>query len=159
MARFPVSTIRDAEQLWRRSLRARVLVAEDDAALRLLVVWTLLNDGHEVYEAAAGDELLQLLGSMSPHARADDRVDLIVLDHQMPGISGLAVAQKLRREGWYIPLILVTAFPSEALVAEARRLGVRVLSKPFALGALSEIALTLLLTAAADRRSKLRPPS
>jgi CheY-like chemotaxis protein len=159
MSRFPASAIRDSEQLWRRSLRARVLVAEDDAALRILVVWTLLNDGHEVYEAAAGDELLQLIGSTSPHANADDRVDLIVLDHQMPGISGLAVAQKLRREGWRIPIILVTAFPSEALLAEATRLGVRVLPKPFALGALSETALTLLLTDAAERRSKLHPPS
>jgi CheY-like chemotaxis protein len=159
MARFPVSAIRDSEQLWRRSLRARVLVAEDDASLRVLVVWTLLNDGHEVYEAAAGDELLQLIGSMSPRASADDGIDLIVLDHQMPGISGLAVAQRLRGEGWRIPLILVTAFPSEALVAEAKRLGVRVLPKPFSLGVLSETALTLLLTDAAERRSRLHPPS
>jgi two-component system cell cycle sensor histidine kinase/response regulator CckA len=141
----------EAARAWRRSVRARVFVAEDDAAMRNLVVSTLLNDGHEVYEAASGEELLRLMGAIAVGRRAEAvnppcGVDLVVLDHRMPVIKGLSVARRLRRARWSVPLILMTAFPSDELVHEAHQLNVHVLAKPFSLRDLSESALSLLLT-------------
>ena len=141
----------EAARAWRRSVRARVFVAEDDAAMRSMVVWALLNDGHEVYEAASGEELLSLVGAVAGGRRAESvnqggGVDLIVLDHRMPAIKGLTVARRLRRAQWSVPLILMTAFPSDELVNEAHQLNVHVLAKPFSLRDLSESALSLLLT-------------
>jgi DNA-binding response OmpR family regulator len=140
----------EAASAWRRSVRARVFVAEDDAALRNMVVSALLNDGHEVYEAASGDALLRLMGAItSEHDTAVHPpcgVDLVVLDQRMPGIEGMSVARRLRRAHWSVPLILMTAFPSDELVTKAHRLNVHVLAKPFSLRDLSESALSLLLT-------------
>jgi DNA-binding response OmpR family regulator len=115
-----------------------VFVAEDDAAMRSMVVSALLNDGHEVYEAATGEELLRLMGAVTC-GRCDEAVnpacgvDLVVLDHRMPALKGLTVARWLRRAQWSVPLILMTAFPSDELVNEAHRLNVHVLAKPFSL--------------------------
>jgi CheY-like chemotaxis protein len=141
----------EAAKAWRRSVRARVFVAEDDAAMRSMVVWALLNDGHEVYEVASGEELLSLMGAVTSGRGAEALnpacgVDLIVLDHRMPTIKGLTVARRLRRAQWSVPLILMTAFPSDELVNEAHQLNVHVLAKPFSLRDLSESALSLLLT-------------
>jgi CheY-like chemotaxis protein len=141
----------EAAKAWQRSVRARVFVAEDDAAMRSMVVWALLNDGHEVYEVASGEELLSLMGAVTSGRGAEALnpacgVDLIVLDHRMPTIKGLTVARRLRRAQWSVPLILMTAFPSDELVNEAHQLNVHVLAKPFSLRDLSESALSLLLT-------------
>jgi DNA-binding response OmpR family regulator len=150
MNRTSDALAREADQAWKRSVRARVFVAEDDAALRSLVVWALLDDGHEVYEAASGDELLRLIGATSQEVGPAYGVDLVVLDHQIPNIEGLTIARKLRRAHWMVPLILMTSFPSDALIAEARELRIHLLAKPFSLRNLTQAALSLLLTETHD---------
>jgi CheY-like chemotaxis protein len=153
MSRTIGSAAEDASRVWRRSIRARVLVAEDDPELRNLVVYTLVNDGYEVYEAASGDAVVRLLepGSSLP---APSAVDLIILDHKMPRVTGLEVAKRLRDASWSTPLILITAFPARALLDEARSLAVRVLPKPFSLYELSTMALSVLLAERARRRNE-----
>jgi two-component system, cell cycle response regulator CpdR len=155
MERATEARSREMARVWKRSVRARVFVAGDDAALRNLVVWALLDDGHEVYEAASGEELLSLMGAPdgdhAPSTACEDRcptcgVDLIVLDHRMPVVDGLGVARTLRRAQWGVPLIMMTSFPSAALRSEALALHVHLLAKPFSLRALSDSALSLLLT-------------
>ncbi len=112
---------------------ARVLVAEDDPDMRSLIVRALQLDGHRVYEAQSGDELLATMRSMFIETWPEDGVDLVVTDVRMPGLSGLEAARMLRESRWNAPIILMTALTSPALLAEAEGLHVKVLAKPFTL--------------------------
>ncbi|MEQ1508150.1 MAG: response regulator [Myxococcota bacterium] len=105
---------------------ARVVVAEDDDELRALVVRALRADGYAVDTAATGLELADRLF-------ADEIPDVVVTDVRMPGVSGLAALRGIRARAWATPVILVTAFPDAALIAEAMSLGAVVLGKPFAI--------------------------
>lgn len=111
----------------------RVLLAEDQPQMRSLLCGMLIRDGYEVIEVEDGPSLLRALisGLLEEHARAPD---LIITDVRMPGLTGLEVLARLRREDWDTPIILITAFGDEELHAEATRLGAtRVLDKPFEL--------------------------
>ena len=125
------------------TVRARVLVAEDDSALRALIVARLEREGFEVVEVGSGGEALELL-KLSADAGVDD-LDLIVMDHRMPGSTGLEIARMLRLAAWRIPVVMITAFPDWDLVVEAARLDVAVVSKPFAMDCLSDAAIAALL--------------
>lgn len=110
---------------------ARILVADDDEALRFLIVSRLLDDGHEVVEVETGPRVL---------ARLDATFDLLVIDQRMPGLVGLDVVRTLREQGQRIPTILMTAFPEPSLQIEAEHLHVPILAKPFSLLKLSRLA-------------------
>lgn len=124
---------------------ARVLVADDDEDTRHLVTSTLESEGYEVNEASSGTDLLRALEPITMDLQSPDGVDLIVLDQRMPGMSGLEIVRRLRAAHWVTPAILMTGFAEPNIVAEAARLGVPVLSKPFALETLTETALSLLV--------------
>src|SRR5688572_27698249 len=102
---------------------ARVLVADDSAQPRLLVRRTLLHGGHEVLEAADGEEALRVL--------RDERPDVAILDVVMPGLSGLDVCRAARRDAALavIGFIILSAnaTPRHAAEAEADRF----LAKPY----------------------------
>ena len=122
---------------------ARVLVAEDDDRLRSLVVMRLLADGYEVEEARSGPELVDALElAMRGEPDPTRAFDLIIVDQQMPGMSGTAA---LRRARCTTPAIVMTAFPTDELRREARSLGAPVLAKPFSLALLSDAAVAALL--------------
>ena len=135
---------------------ARVLVAEDDDSLRFIVASRLLDDGYEVVEADSGPDLLTKLHSLSLDEFPSDGIDLLVLDHRMPGMTGMDVVKKLRAERCNVPIIIMTAFPDLAMQAEARRLGVPLLPKPFSLERLSDVAVSTLL---AGRHAQARAVS
>ena len=78
----------------------KILVAEDDPALRELYATVFRRAGYEVAAASDGDQALDLAG---------EDVDLIVSDVRMPGCSGLALTAQLREAGVNTPLILITA--------------------------------------------------
>jgi CheY-like chemotaxis protein len=123
----------------------RVLVAEDDPAFRELVVARLIDDGYDVEEVDSGSHLLALLRAQDRGLFPSGAPDLLVLDNRMPRMSGLEVLKALRAGDHHVPAILMTAFPMPALRAEAKLLGVPVLSKPFSLDSLSECVLSTLL--------------
>ncbi len=131
----------------RRGARARVLVVEDDEALRELIVARLRRDGFETVEAGSGDEALDVLTIASRSPRSDDDIDLLVTDARMPGTSGLEVARLLREVASTIPVVLITAYPDGEVVNEVSRLGLYLLAKPFALDRLSDAAILALLDA------------
>jgi DNA-binding response OmpR family regulator len=85
---------------------ARILVVEDDDAIREAVSYNLRQDGHDLLTAADGVAALDL-------ARAD-RPDLIVLDVMLPRMSGLDVCRILRDEGHSMPVLMLTARSGEA---------------------------------------------
>ncbi len=82
---------------------ATVLVAEDDPAILDLLVFTLQSSGHSVLPCVNGTTALQAAQQGSP--------DVVLLDVAMPGMSGLEVCRRLRRdEGTArLPVILLTA--------------------------------------------------
>ncbi len=83
---------------------ARVLVVDDDATVREVVVDYLRAAGHEVSEAIDG------AGALESVRKAG--ADLVVLDVMMPGLDGLEVCRRLRRLS-DVPIVLLTALGSE----------------------------------------------
>ena len=102
----------------------RVLIAEDEAIIRLDLRETLEEEGYEVIaETGRGDEALELARELRP--------DLAVLDIGMPGLDGLAAAHAMVEEQLCGVLIL-TAFSQRELISQARDAGaLAYLVKPF----------------------------
>ncbi len=125
---------------------ARVLVVDDDGDLRSIVHSTLRREGYDVREAPSGGALLRTLVSVARGAFPLDGVDLILLDNRMPGITGLGALRTIREAEWTIPAVLMTAYPSPEVEAEAHALGALVLSKPFTREALSRTVQQALLS-------------
>lgn len=69
---------------------AKILLAEDEEVLRMLVVDTLEDEGHEVEEARDGEEAIQFI--------TNNNYNLILLDYMMPIYTGLDVIEKVRKE-------------------------------------------------------------
>ena len=107
----------------------RVLVAEDDDALRGVLVEALEGEGYEVTEGGGGEELVASL--TPPRGHVDGHFDLIVSDIRMPDMTGLEMLEILRDMGARIPVVLITAFGSAHDHEEAERLGALILDKPF----------------------------
>jgi len=109
----------------------RVLVVDDDDEMRRLLRRSLEFDGHHVTERDRGTHVLETL--------REAPFDLIVLDKEMPGLSGLDLLPILRREFPQVPVLFVTAFGGRPVAASALRLGAaRYLEKPFRLGQLRD---------------------
>ena len=106
----------------------RVLVVEDEESVRVTLSANLELDGFDVLEAESAEHALTLLGQES--------VDLVFSDVRMPGMSGVELLRRLRSSHPELPVVLMTAFTTEANVEEAIRAGVfTVLAKPFDMGA------------------------
>lgn len=87
---------------------SRILVVEDDRAIRHLSTKLLLQSGYQV--DAAED------GAAAWEALQDNSYDLLVTDHQMPKVSGVELIEKLRSARMSLPVILVSgALPLEEL--------------------------------------------
>src|SRR6478609_11086434 len=79
----------------------RVLIVDDEPAVRAALDRALRLDGYEIELAADGREALDLL--------AEARLDAVVLDVAMPGIDGLEVCKRLREAGDRTPVLMLTA--------------------------------------------------
>jgi DNA-binding response OmpR family regulator len=109
--------------------RHRLLVAEDDYALREMLVALLRADGYEVEAVSNGLELLNAIG-MSPKA-GSRRFDLVISDVRMPGASGPRVFSRLGYGPDIPPVLFMTAFGDAELSDEVASLGaLAVLEKP-----------------------------
>ncbi|WP_437324805.1 response regulator [Sorangium sp. So ce381] len=123
--------------------RIRVLLAEDDRELRLLLATALRRDGYEVLEAHDAKHLLELMGEALVSGNGAP-VDVVVSDIRMPGASGLDLLAGLRRDDWTTPVVLITAFGDPETHAEAYRLGAdAVLDKPLDVDDLRLVVQTL----------------
>jgi response regulator NasT len=102
----------------------RIVIAEDEAIIRLDLKETLEEEGYEVVgETGRGDKAVELVRELRP--------DLVILDIKMPGMDGLAAARIITAERLSAVLIL-TAFSQREVVEEARDAGaLAYLVKPF----------------------------
>jgi len=104
-------------------VKPRVVVAEDEAIIRLDIVETLTEAGFDcVAQAGDGAEAVKLALELKP--------DLVLMDIKMPGTDGLQAAEILAEHK--IPVVLLTAFSSPELVERASAAGVfNYVVKPF----------------------------
>ena len=103
---------------------ARVVIAEDEAIVRLDLKEILVTAGYEVVgETGRGDEAVTLV--------EEHRPDLAILDVKMPGMDGLRAAREITSRH-QVAVLLLTAFSQRDLIEEARDSGVSAyLIKPF----------------------------
>jgi response regulator NasT len=103
----------------------RVVIAEDEAIIRLDLKEILLDEGYDVVgETGRGDEAVELVGTHHP--------DLVILDVKMPGSDGLVAARAIRDLDLKVAVLILTAFSQRTLIDEARDAGVAAyLVKPF----------------------------
>ncbi len=138
---------------------ARILIADDDPDMCLLLVSFLGDLGYKVCEAFSGTELLRLLRTSEVDAYPMDGVDLVIMDNRMPGLTGVEVLQKLRSSHWDGPLILMTAFPDAFVRAQAHKLDAILFPKPFSLESLRQTVRRVLSENAGVPQSRSRIPS
>jgi two-component system, response regulator PdtaR len=102
----------------------RVLVAEDEALIRLDLKEMLEEEGYDVVgEAADGEQAVELASRLRP--------DLVILDVKMPKLDGIAAAEQIAGER-VAPVVILTAFSQRDLVERARQAGAMAyLVKPF----------------------------
>ena len=135
----------------------RVLVAEDDAAMRDLLLLVLRERGYAVYCVSSGSQMMRVLSQRRPDGSLAEPFDLIVTDVRMPGASGLDAIDQLRRAGGITPVIAVTAFPHDATRNRAYRLEIRLLAKPFDLDSLRNAVRAALDSTFAEPLEKREP--
>ena len=82
---------------------ARILIVEDEVHLAQGLLFNIEAEGHEVSMVETGEAALELL------VRQQQHFDAIVLDIMLPGINGFAVAEQLRAQHNYVPILMLTA--------------------------------------------------
>ena len=102
----------------------RVLVAEDEAIIRLDLAEMLTEAGYEVVgQASDGEQAVALAASLKP--------DIVIMDVKMPVMDGISAAEQIGKER-LCPVVMLTAFSQTELVERARDAGVMAyIVKPF----------------------------
>jgi len=105
--------------------RGSILIVDDEPAMRLLLSSILKEEGHDVAAAASGAEALELV--------ARRRFHLVLTDLKMPGISGMELLERVKRDEPGTAVIILTAFGTVEGAVEAMRKGAtHYLLKPLA---------------------------
>jgi AmiR/NasT family two-component response regulator len=106
------------------SIARRVVIAEDEALIRLDLAEMLTEEGYDVVgQAGDGEKAIELAEQLRP--------DLVVLDVKMPRLDGITAAQRIAEQR-IAPVVMLTAFSQRDLVERARDAGAMAyLVKPF----------------------------
>ncbi|HLS69056.1 MAG TPA: ATP-binding protein [Kiloniellales bacterium] len=115
--------------------QGRLLLVEDEEAVRTFSATALRNKGYEVLEARGGDEALELLQEMG-HG---DRLDLLITDVVMPRVDGPSLVREARRQLPGLKVIYISGYTEDSLRARLHQedAEARYLPKPFSLGQLA----------------------
>ena len=101
-----------------------LLIVDDQAGIRLLLNEVFSKEGFETTLAANGMEALQFVSEKIP--------DCILLDMRMPGLSGVEVLKRIKKQSADVPVIMMTAYGEIELTEEAFQHGAeRYFTKPF----------------------------
>ena len=110
---------------------ARILIADDEEAIRSLLARALSQDGHEIVTANDGADALDLL------ARQEGRFDLLVADIRMPVMDGIALALATARDHPDVVVQLMTGYANQRERASGLdRLIYDMITKPYTLDAI-----------------------
>ena len=94
----------------------KVLVVDDDPAVRKSIDRVLSGKGYAVITAENGEEALRKLN--------EEKYDLVYTDIRMPGISGLEVAEHVKAQRAWTPVVIITGYGTDAAEARAKAAGV-----------------------------------
>lgn len=108
-----------------------VLVVEDEAIVRMLVVETLGDLGYRALEAADGQSALRILQSAQ-------RVDLLVTDIGLPGLNGRQLADAGRTTRPHLKILFMTGYAENAASSNFLTPGMEIISKPFNMDILAQ---------------------
>ena len=132
-------------------MAARILIAEDEIAVRALVTRALTQDGHDVVATSDGSEALEAFTA------ANGRFDLLLTDIKMPAMDGIALALAVARENPELPILLMTGYADQRERASGLDALIRdVVTKPFTLGEI-QYAVAGALAATPKRQLSSRP--
>ena len=107
---------------------SRVLIADDEESMRLLVARAIALDGHDIVTAEDGAEALEIL------TREDGAFDLLLTDIKMPVMDGIALALNAARSFPALPILLMTGYADQRERAHGLDQLVRdIVLKPFTL--------------------------
>jgi DNA-binding response OmpR family regulator len=111
----------------------RLLLAEDNREMRGFLARVLRQSGYDVVECPDGMAMLtHLAGFLLPNGIGREKIDLIISEIRLPGVSGMEVLEGRPTRGGFPPMILMTASGDEKTHERAARLGVAaMIDKPF----------------------------
>lgn len=107
-------------------MEKKKILAVDDNAVNLAAIEQTLQDEYEIIPMVAGKRAIKYLGV--------EKVDLILLDVQMPDMDGIRTLEEIRKldNGWTVPVIFLTATNDSDVSAAGARLGIMdYITKPF----------------------------
>ena len=116
-----------------------VLVVEDEAIVRLLVVETLQDLGYRALEAADGQTALRILQS-------GQRVDLLITDIGLPGLNGRQLADASRSTRPNLKILFMTGYAETAASSNFLTAGMEIITKPFEMDGLAKRIRQILAT-------------
>jgi FixJ family two-component response regulator len=120
--------------------RPLVIVVDDDRAVRNSLKFRLEVEGFAVHTYS---DCLELLNDADLAS-----ISCLVIDHNLPGMTGLEAIAKLRQRRIFVPAILITTHPNAVLTERASKANVPIVEKPFLANAL----LDRIQAAVAERR-------
>lgn len=106
----------------------RIVLVEDDPALRSSIAFALETEGFSVKGFARADEVMKTTDV--------ETAACLVIDQRLPDGAGLSLLQSLRAAGCQAPAVLITSDPPAPVRRAAAALGVPIVEKPFVDGAL-----------------------
>ena len=109
--------------------RPRILIVDDDAALRSALTFSLELEGFAVETFESGEALVARGPVPDPGC--------LVLDYHLPGMDGLALLALLRARGVALPALIITSLPTRSLAARAAAAGAAIIEKPLLCDALA----------------------
>jgi CheY-like chemotaxis protein len=106
----------------------RVLIADDEESMRVLVARAIAMDGHDIVTAQDGAEALDIL------SRDDGAFDLLLTDIQMPVMDGIALALSAARDFPELTILLMTGYAAQReRASNLTAIAHDVISKPFSI--------------------------
>jgi DNA-binding NtrC family response regulator len=125
--------------------RAKLLVVDDDPDVAYSFTRVFRPPDYEVIEARSGEQALHMVGSAKP--------DVVLMDVRMPGGSGLSALMKIRRSGYKVPVVLMTAYGSMRIASEAVQAGAfDCIMKPFDVSRIRQVVSAALEQSRAQKR-------
>jgi len=126
--------------------QARILLVDDDASVREMLMRVLVGEGYLVLPAANGLEGLKIA--------AGTHIDLVLLDLNMPGQSGWDTFERLTAENPLVPVIIITARSNQLFTALASGVGA-LLEKPLDFPSLLQAIVHLLAESEEQRLARM----
>ena len=96
-------------------ITARILIVDDDEAIRELLKEFFQGLGYEISTAVNGSEALAVISQYD--------LDCIISDYVMPDMNGLELLERLRKQGKEVPFLMITGYPTIEIAVEVMKRG------------------------------------